>query len=43
MLRFFAIRAAKAVVAVSSSVRDMAVWRYGVNGLSTLYSGWYEA
>lgn len=30
-LRFFAYRAAKAVAAVSASVREMALWRYGVS------------
>ncbi|MFO0764611.1 MAG: glycosyltransferase [Patescibacteria group bacterium] len=31
MLRFFAYRGTRAVAAVSASVRDMAMWRYGVS------------
>ncbi len=31
MLRFFAYKSASAVVAISVSVRDMIVWRYGVS------------
>lgn len=30
-LRFFAYRSARAVVAISQSVRDMVIWRYGIS------------